>query len=305
MFSVNTLYQQAITATYHDEEDLKSYKGRLYHYTTPQGLLGILCSQRIWATESSYLNNINEIEYGLRIAQETLETLTALNSGFEKRIIKGTINRLSSKPDEIYVACFSEEQDLLSQWKGYSNFGSGYAIEFDSTELSRYKRKFPSANISIQRVEYDPSRQQELTAHHSERIITECNRLLALSPKDESEIEQAGAFALSHILHYKAQFFKDCAFREEREWRAVYVNRKDSEEGRQEIQFRTSGYSIVPYLPPDLGPSAQKNVWNLPISAIVLGSCLNRLNAEKSITLICKNKGMDTPELKISKIPLR
>lgn len=30
----------------------------------------------------------------------------------------------------LYAACFSEEKDLLSQWRGYANNGAGVAIGF-------------------------------------------------------------------------------------------------------------------------------------------------------------------------------
>ena len=34
--------------------------------------------------------------------------------------------------------CFSEERDLLSQWRGYANDGAGFSVTFDKEKLDRY-----------------------------------------------------------------------------------------------------------------------------------------------------------------------
>jgi hypothetical protein len=43
---------------------------RLYHYTTPAGLLGIIENNKLWATHINYLNDATELGY----ARELIET---------------------------------------------------------------------------------------------------------------------------------------------------------------------------------------------------------------------------------------
>lgn len=52
-------------------EDLHAHPPSvLYHSTTAAGLLGILNSQRVWATNARFLNDPSEIRYALGIVSE-------------------------------------------------------------------------------------------------------------------------------------------------------------------------------------------------------------------------------------------
>ena len=42
----------------------------LYHYTTPEGLKGILQSGKLWATEVRYMNDASELDYALEFARQ-------------------------------------------------------------------------------------------------------------------------------------------------------------------------------------------------------------------------------------------
>jgi len=55
---------------------------RLYHYTTLQGVLGIIQSQCLWATHYKFLNDSSEI---IRFHQELIEILcAAVRADYEK-----------------------------------------------------------------------------------------------------------------------------------------------------------------------------------------------------------------------------
>lgn len=43
--------------------------GLLYHYTSQHGLLGILGSQAVWATNTHFLNDPTEFVHALALAQ--------------------------------------------------------------------------------------------------------------------------------------------------------------------------------------------------------------------------------------------
>ncbi|GAF99954.1 unnamed protein product, partial [marine sediment metagenome] len=42
----------------------------VYHYTSLEGLIGIINSQRIWATDILYLNDASEFKYSKNILYE-------------------------------------------------------------------------------------------------------------------------------------------------------------------------------------------------------------------------------------------
>jgi hypothetical protein len=37
--------------------------------------------------------------------------------------------------NDVYIACFSEKRDLLSQWRGYGANGEGYVIGIDPCSI--------------------------------------------------------------------------------------------------------------------------------------------------------------------------
>ena len=47
----------------------------LYHYTNAQGLLGMLQSNRIWATNSRFMNDPTEIAYATSLVREIMESV--------------------------------------------------------------------------------------------------------------------------------------------------------------------------------------------------------------------------------------
>lgn len=303
---VEALYLYAGTVI-NGEDDLHSYAGKLYHYTNSSGLLGILESQKLWATEASYLNDSNEVEYGLAAVADELRKIVCEEYAEPKKIILSeALVALQTKHEEIYVACLSEDGDLLSQWKGYADFGSGFAIELDCTELPKRKRKHQFFDITISRVIYDRVKQSQVVRDEVIAVLSEYERSVSAHPESALEIGDAAVHVMATILRHKALWFKSAVFEEEREWRAVLPNPSTfAFEGRVPAKFRVVNGSLVPYMEFDLGPSAQKTRWQLPISSIVLGSKVNRLRAEKSIALLYKNMQVDPPPTRISRIPLQ
>jgi hypothetical protein len=96
--------------TYRDDE-IGNHQGNLYHYTSSIGLLGILNTQKIWATEASHLNDSQEIKYGINLVTEKLESFLG-NETWISEVIKETISRINGFRSEsnIFVACFVSSQ---------------------------------------------------------------------------------------------------------------------------------------------------------------------------------------------------
>ncbi|SHP16118.1 Uncharacterised protein [Mycobacteroides abscessus subsp. bolletii] len=142
----------------------------LYHYTSAEGLYGILNNQQLWLTHAGYLNDTEEFIYGLRVIMEEMRDYRAeINSRISSGesglnelsgYIDGALNAfdftnllnsnnalsdgmstdekillVSTFQDRItpFVSCLSTERDQLSQWRGYAR--GGYAIRFDTEAL--------------------------------------------------------------------------------------------------------------------------------------------------------------------------
>lgn len=122
----------------------------IYHYTSAAGLAGILSGSSIYGTHMAYLNDAEEMVYGLEISREIfapgsgIMTAAAVNDPKYVRSIRDVLSRLQSEVAANltdrrrypFVSCFSAKGDQLSQWRGYADDG-GYAIRFDGKLLRR------------------------------------------------------------------------------------------------------------------------------------------------------------------------
>src|SRR4051794_31261589 len=106
----------------------------LYHYTSPAGLMGIIESHCVWASDIRYLNDVNEFSVAQKTLATVLEELRDRMSGeTERRVLKLLdITRISQWFEEeryrVFVSSFTEVGDLLSQWRGYCPAGAGYSV---------------------------------------------------------------------------------------------------------------------------------------------------------------------------------
>lgn len=100
----------------------------VYHYTSSQGLLGLVQTGCVWASEATSLNDLAEVRHGWDVvkawlaqqpASEAVELLTEMaNDPFEKK-------------HEVFVLSGSTARDDANQWRLYAQGGNGYALELD------------------------------------------------------------------------------------------------------------------------------------------------------------------------------
>jgi len=160
----------------------------LYHYTDAQGLLGILSSGRLWATNVRFMNDPSEITYAVdlirgvieKMKQEVappigsdLKPLTDLDAwdahlervgnsfplDYLKSALEAALKMFEIGIGEAYVISFCVKDNLLSQWRGYGKDG-GYSIGFRATEL----RCRGGDNVILKKVIYEPGDQRQITA---------------------------------------------------------------------------------------------------------------------------------------------
>lgn len=161
----------------------------LYHYTTGQGMLGLLQGARLWATNAHFLNDPSEIQYGTKLVQEELEgasrqhkeDLKKVDSGIEgfwdrwiAKIFVASYRvpeiekwskealRVFEAQGEPYITCFCPNGDLLSQWRGYGSAGCGYAVGFDGAKLAHFTLDGAAGSAVLRRVIYNEDDQRKI-----------------------------------------------------------------------------------------------------------------------------------------------
>ncbi|MGV9800502.1 DUF2971 domain-containing protein [Mycobacterium sp. NPDC003449] len=218
----------------------------LYHYTTIDGLYGILESGMIWATNPVYLNDSREIEYGVsKLAQDAetyQEELEANTDDPRKQSLSRSLIGLARvmREDQAkafkyagnqFIACFSQSRDQLSQWRGYSR-GGGYSIAFDRDLL---KESLKGANgkgseVFLMNVTYDWRECVAQFRTHLDKFMERVEPSIppdgGIPPKDDDATLDLWADAVSRIYPLIAALgitMKHYKFREEREVRALGV----------------------------------------------------------------------------------
>jgi hypothetical protein len=231
----------------------KFFPNTLFHYTSADGLIGILTSTSIWLTDLRYMNDASELQYSKDLVRSRLDDiakdqkLSSEQSQFLKRIhdsFDPFSNRFS-----VFSTSFCEEGNLLSQWRAYRGQGGGYAIGFDFFHSIRFLDK-PCA---LRKVIYDEKKQIY-------QIDTTINSFLesisnnAKNKKEEyisSTILPAYCQAFSSTVGEFLFCFKHPDFHEEKEWRLVHSCSIDPTFDRDKKfalpSFRGYHGNVIPY----------------------------------------------------------
>ena len=110
---------------------------QLFHYTSMDGLRGILSSHSMFATDSLYLNDTTEIANSLPTVRDVLSSSAKSLSPKLVQTMLGLLEDehstgfLSSSKSQYFILSFSTEGDDLQQWRGYGDDTHGACIGFD------------------------------------------------------------------------------------------------------------------------------------------------------------------------------
>src|SRR5258708_558906 len=106
----------------------------LWHYTNAEGLIGILETGHIWATQVACVNDTLEQRYFGNLVHDVVKAKRAQNTdpalGVFLRVVDEALALRDFSSAGHFVACFSEVEDDLGQWRGYGGGECGYAIGF-------------------------------------------------------------------------------------------------------------------------------------------------------------------------------
>jgi hypothetical protein len=286
-------------------EDLKDFiesdlPENLYHYTNLNGLQGILSNSEIWLSNLYFLNDKSEYELGLKIVVEQLENY---KSGFSVlRSTKYFVESLEKAIEFIkekespYILSLTSNNDLLSQWRGYTENGVGVNIGFG-------KEFFQNNSLNIFKCIYDKEKQVKFISHivtesifmfvgvaHSQGIFEE-EKETDLEDYNES-VSIAGRYFIDRII-LACSLIKDSNFKEEDEWRVLYFGND------KEVNFLNKGNYFKPYIKYDLKDLDES------ISEIFIGPNSEKELCFLSIELLLKKYSISSDKIKFSEIPYR
>jgi hypothetical protein len=220
----------------------------LFHYTTAAGLLGILRSSTLWATDLRFLNDAQEAVYARELFVEAVRSAEnpALQPGHHLHHVAQSFGEdfaryktlvaeeLDSLHFPVYVTCFCESGDLLSQWRAYGS-DHGYAIEVKADALKTAAQQIAGyVPLSLMQVRYGRDAATDVVSTAMQEMSKDTN------------LGHWGVHAHYMALRLTALLagVKHPGFQEEREWRVVAA----FEEDPKFVEFRSTPMAIVPYI---------------------------------------------------------
>jgi hypothetical protein len=305
--------------------------GLLYHYTTAEGLKGIIEQEELWATSAYYLNDSAEILYGYRLLRFAIETWLKQANPPADSISRGLAESLQlflgndalerNIITPIYLTCFCEEGNLLSQWRAYGSSG-GYNIGFKVPMEGIVYGLKPEPRVYTARcvkVEYDRDKQVQrildilnaLMPILDERPVTEAARNIdPTSPLGFSKLSSI----LQEMLVEESIGFKDAVFAVEQEWRFVVRSREllkqgldDGDHTKLPIHFRTARGQLLPFIKFEPSGAAMPLIGDgkkLPIASVNCGPGRDRISAWMAVRYLLDSKGYKAVRVEHSEISL-
>jgi hypothetical protein len=266
----------------------------LYHYTDAQGLLGMMKTQRLWATNSRFMNDPTEVGYAVGLVRRSVQEQ---GERYPQPLVKDVTDStnalldLYDNVDDKYISCFCESGDLLSQWRGYGAIGGGYSLGFVARHLGLTTYRTPERPEPVLRkVVYDQKRQRRIIDRWVSAIFdweaTRCQRTRQKPPRIDPHDQ--GWLTLNWFISECLYCFKDPAYDAEREWRLAQYGRNVRGERPVKTDFRASRGRIVEYVELDVTSSTNTHKGKLPIEVIRYGPTLDPKATERALRLLCE-----------------
>ena len=288
---------------------------KLYHYTTAEGICGIVENREFVATKSDFLNDKMEFQYAVEVMERLIERYivnTDLRRQFSAKL-KAEIDRIgiissdhaALDEDEMsfYVVAFSKQNNNSLLWAEFTDF-RGYCLEFDYEKIVegfRHRVFLHGTVIYDEEEQMNGLLESLLSCIHSlvEKGAKDLQGFFEEDaiPSEESLNQLVDAMAV--VCSVYTMFFKKSYFAGEEEYRFIFPP-LHYEKGQDRPQFRLLDQIFLPYIMVELETEQQE----LPLQSVMVGAKNNSDIAVRGMKYFLKTQGLDIPVL-LSDIPLR
>lgn len=218
----------------------------LYHYCSLDTFFNIIKNRTLWLSDISKSNDSNELillkkdmhatvvakyasyldELVKTVEEKVKENYEYVSECLSKsKIIKehfeNNISFLSTENNYLntWGICFSEEGDLLSQWRGYADDAQGISIGFSKDYFKTSCELLSEEPLILMKLD---------KVHYSEEyvksIISNNAKLYSLNLESSPEEVAEVLGKVLSITSRESPFYKKSSFSEEREWRLSISN---------------------------------------------------------------------------------
>ena len=317
-----------------DERAQASKNNLIWHYTSPEGLNGILNGHILWATSATFMNDFHELHSGIRALRSYVKRVKHFLTDSEHHLIQTRIEEAVVEAHYVYILSGSLDGDSLTMWRNYGKHTVSYSIGLD-----RSVPLIPLQNANAGYLAADQTHLSNTTLSRQMLIVADPNDPVAdclegnstqwlpvayKGKKRKEIVERAYGEVLrernprvpevnwlSNLLLVKAPGFRD-----ELEERITYSLIAPE---RKFLSYRSTPWGIAPYA--KLTAAHQQYVHGstfggsgddfaheaspLPIRHIRIGPTPYRKAARRALEQILHHNGYVDVEISTSKIPYR
>jgi hypothetical protein len=280
----------------------------MWHYTNGSGLIGILESGTIYATQVACLNDSTEVRYASKVYRDAVLELQ------KKKLDDPVANRFLTKlvdltqenpavpvhgPSRFFVSCFSSREDDLSQWRSYGGAGgeNGYALGFKARGLNNLP------NGALFRVNYDRDAHKRAASE-----IAEATLRFFLEGLENDHTRTPETWTDDFLAEWNdwisrvGPVVKDDCFRDEDEFRIVHE--LHAYEFHQ-IRFSQKATLLSRHLSLSFPIWMQTRYSILPLIKVVIGPGRQQAITQVGVKVLLKQMGYGELEVAISQRPLQ
>jgi Protein of unknown function (DUF2971) len=215
------------------EDEFFEKKPLLAHYTSVDTLEKIARFDQIWLSNPLFMNDFEEVRFGVNEGLDQVKSNDNLrNSIGSHENLNAFLQQYDSYYDQfaddhvvdtyVFCLCQHDENDndgKLSMWRGYGASGSGACIVINSAKVPALENSpFIFAKV------YYATREER-----KNKILEYVETICEIFRQTEPTVDQVrlGAYYLFERIKLFALFTKHWGFREEDEWRIVYLPNRD------------------------------------------------------------------------------
>ena len=217
----------------------------IYQYCSTKIFMKIIEKKELWLTDISKMNDSAEEKWAISLIKKVYEDNENTSELYPQDCFAGVANSLTECSRK-FISCFSEDADILSQWRAYADNGAGFSMGFSVAKLNVSKdiiklddHPHDSMKIYLLKVLYEQDKQK--------KFISLCIKNAAESPGEEP-------YQSDNVLPNYSIALKNPYFAEEKELRLVFpVNTYAydlylKKNGRRDFLFRETSRGLSPYI---------------------------------------------------------
>jgi len=264
----------------------------LFHYTDLNGLAEIVAKHDLWLTHALYCNDEAEMKLGVDVARSEIKQLEQTegqaNAISQKLSYFTELDGLLTQPrrEGVYICCFCQGDDMLSQWRAYGANGNGVSICMSPNGFEDHTGLQPFGFLSIWNVFYEPHQQKQIIERAIENTY---NQFSALPPEEIAK-------KAKDVIDFFVPTFKHEGFKEEQEWRMIFA---PAAVGGVNPRYRAARDMLIPYYSlKDLIVSqgaVDAAQWRLPIKRVLIGPSRHRALNKASAESLLSDNGYSRP----------